>query len=84
MRLLVLSALAVTTFVATTAFHSTPAHAVIYCTTGGVPQGCVARRVVAPAARFVAAPGVGVRRGGAVYRGGAMNRGGPVNRVGRR
>jgi hypothetical protein len=47
-----------------------PAHAVVYCKTVGVPQGCVARR--APVARAVARPGT------------PMNRGGPVNRVGRR
>jgi|GraSoiStandDraft_5_1057265.scaffolds.fasta_scaffold372313_1 hypothetical protein len=46
-----------------------PAHAIVYCRTVGVPQGCVARRA-APVAR------VAVRRG-------AINRGGPVNRVGR-
>jgi len=49
---------------------TSPAHAVVYCKTVGVPQGCVARR--APVARAVARPGV------------PMNRGGPVNRVGRR
>jgi hypothetical protein len=50
---------------------SSPANAVVYCKTVGVPQGCVARRV-APVARAVGRPGT------------PMNRGGPVNRVGRR
>ena len=55
-----------------------PAQAVVYCTTTGIPQGCVVRRPVARAAAVTA----GVR---AVGRPGtAMNRGGPVNRVGRR
>jgi len=55
-----------------------PARAVVYCSTTGVPQGCVVRRPVARAAAVTA----GVR---AVGRPGtAMNRGGPVNRVGRR
>ena len=55
-----------------------PAQAVVYCTTTGVPQGCVVRRPVARAAAVTA----GVR---AVARPGTpMNRGGPVNRVGRR
>jgi hypothetical protein len=54
-----------------------PAQAVVYCTTTGVPQGCVVRRPVARAAVVTA----GVR---AVGRGTPMNRGGPVNRVGRR
>jgi hypothetical protein len=59
-----------------------PAHAVVYCKTVGVPQGCVARPV-APAARAAATPGVGAR-GVGVRPGTPMNRGGPVNRVGRR
>jgi hypothetical protein len=83
MRLFVLSALAVTAFVAMTAFHPTPANAVVYCTTTGVREGCVARRFVAPAARVVTTTGLGVRRGAAFNRG-PMNRGGPVNRRGRR
>ena len=48
-----------------------PANAVVYCKTVGVPQGCVVRRG-APVARAVARPGT------------PMNRGGPVNRIGRR
>ena len=60
---------------------STPANAVVYCRTVGVPRGCIARPV-APVVRAVTpgvgAPGVGVRPGT------PMNRGGPVNRVGRR
>ena len=65
---------------------TSPAHAVVYCKTVGVPKGCVVRPagagVVAPAAAVavgtpgVGAPGVGVRAGT------PMNRGGPVNRVG--
>ena len=50
---------------------NSPAHAVVYCKTVGVPQGCVVRRA-APVARAVARPGT------------PMNRGGPVNRIGRR
>jgi hypothetical protein len=68
---------------------TSPAQAVVYCKTVGVPKGCVVRPaaeavVVAPAATAVVAtpgvgaPGVGVRAGT------PMNRGGPVNRVGRR
>lgn len=69
---------------------TSPAQAVVYCKTVGVPKGCVARptaAVVAPGAPVaraavatpgVGAPGVGVRAGT------PMNRGGPVNRVGRR
>src|SRR5215203_2072726 len=49
-----------------------PAQAVVYCTTTGVPQGCVVRRPVARAAAVTA----GVRAVGT-----PMNRGGPVNRV---
>jgi hypothetical protein len=68
---------------------TSPAQAVVYCKTVGVPRGCVVRPtaavVVAPAAPVAAAvvatpgvgaPGVGVRAGT------PMNRGGPVNRVG--
>jgi hypothetical protein len=55
-----------------------PAQAVVYCTTTGVPQGCVVRRPVARAAAVTA----GVRAVG--LPGTPMNRGGPVNRVGRR
>lgn len=84
MRLYLLSALAVTTFVAMTAFHPTLANAAIYCTNIGVPQGCVVRRGVAPRANVITTTGLGVRRGAAFNRGGAMNRGGPVNRRGRR
>ena len=67
---------------------TSPAQAVVYCKTVGVPKGCVARPTAAvvvpgaPVARAavatpgVGAPGVGVRAGT------PMNRGGPVNRVG--
>jgi hypothetical protein len=80
MRLFVISAFAVTTFVATMTVDSSDANAVTYCRAVGVPHGCVA----APAARAavetpgVGAPGVGVRARS------YANRGGPVNRVGRR
>ena len=68
---------------------TTPAQAVIYCKTVGVPKGCVVRPdatvVVAPgapvAAAVVATPGVGAP-GVGVRAGTPMNRGGPVNRVG--
>lgn len=73
---------------AAVSFGASPAEAVVYCKTVGVPKGCVARPVApvvrAPVARAavvtpgVGAPGVGVRAGT------PMNRGGPVNRVGRR
>ena len=68
-----------------------PAQAVVYCKTVGVPKGCVARPVVgapgvgAPGVGVrpgvgVGAPGVGVTRGAGV--GAGPNAGGPVNRVG--
>ena len=69
-----------------------PAQAVVYCKTVGVPKGCVVRPtpvVVAPvvaapvAAAAVATPGVGAP-GVGVRAGTPMNRGGPVDRVGRR
>jgi hypothetical protein len=65
---------------------TSPAQAVVYCKTVGVPKGCVVRPTAAVVAAPVAAaavvtpgvgaPGVGVRAGT------PMNRGGPVNRVG--
>jgi len=74
---------------ATVSLGTSPAQAVVYCKTVGVPKGCVVRPdaavVVAPVAPVAAAavvtpgvgaPGVGVRAGT------PMNRGGPVNRVG--
>ena len=70
---------------------TSPAQAVVYCKTVGVPKGCVVRPtgavVVAPAAAVaVATPGVGAPGVGApgvgVRAGTPMNRGGPVNRVG--
>jgi len=65
------------TFIYATAIASDAHAAVIYCTSVGVPNGCVARVgapvVGAPVARAVATPRVGV---------GDVNRGGPVNRVG--
>lgn len=68
---------------------TSPAQAVVYCKTVGVPKGCVVRPVgavvVAPgapvAAAVVATPGVGAP-GVGVRAGTPMNRGGPVNRVG--
>jgi hypothetical protein len=68
---------------------TSPAQAVVYCKTVGVPKGCVVRPtaavVVAPgapvAAAAVATPGVGAP-GVGVRAGTPMNRGGPVNRVG--
>ncbi|MDQ0503526.1 hypothetical protein [Xanthobacter agilis] len=75
-----------------------PASAVVYCKSAGVPKGCVARPT-APAARAAVhctrpgypagcvagagAPGVGVTPGVGVGAPGAgVNAGGPVNRVG--
>lgn len=66
---------------------TSPAQAVVYCKTVGVPKGCVARPTAAvvvpgaPVARAVATPGVGAP-GVGVRAGTPMNRGGPVNRVG--
>jgi hypothetical protein len=71
-RILLVSAASLTLL--TVSLTPTPANAIVYCRTVGVPQGCVVR----PVARGVGAPGVGIRRGT------PMNRGGPVNRVGRR
>jgi hypothetical protein len=74
-----LVALATTPF---TVAVTTPANAVVYCKSVGVPQGCVARPGARAAVRAatpgVGAPGVGVRPGT------PLNRGGPVNRAGRR
>ena len=69
-----------------------PAQAVVYCKTVGVPKGCVVRPtpvvvapvVVAPvAAAAVATPGVGAP-GVGVRPGTPKKRGGPVDRGGRR
>ncbi|GLR89256.1 hypothetical protein [Bradyrhizobium iriomotense] len=68
---------------------TSPAQAVVYCKTVGVPKGCVVRPaaavVVVPAepvaAAALAAPGVGAP-GVGVRAGTPMTRGGPVNRVG--
>jgi hypothetical protein len=67
---------------------ASPAQAVVYCKTVGVPKGCVVRPdavVVAPVAPVaeaaVVTPGVGAP-GVGVHAGTPMNRGGPVNRVG--
>ncbi|KAB0269133.1 hypothetical protein [Microvirga brassicacearum] len=59
------------------------ANAVIYCTTVGVPRGCIARPIAPVARRAVVTPGVGAV-GVGVRPGTPMNRGGPVNRAGRR
>ena len=48
MRSLVVTALALTAFVATMAINTTDANAVVYCKTVGVPKGCVARPVAHP------------------------------------
>lgn len=74
---------------ATVALGTSPAQAVVYCKTVGVPKGCIVRPdaavVVVPgapvAAAVVATPGVGAP-GVGVRAGTPMNRGGPVNRVG--
>ena len=66
--------------VAGVTFGSTSAEAVIYCTTVGIPRGCIVRPV-APVARAIVTPGVGAP-GVGVRPGTPMNRGGPVNRVG--
>lgn len=65
---------------------TSPAQAVVYCKTVGIPKGCVVRpapavRVAPAAAVAVATPGVGAP-GVGVRAGTPMNRGGPVNRVG--
>ncbi len=66
---------------------TSPAQAVVYCKTVGVPKGCVVRPTAAVvvgapvAAAAVATPGVGAP-GVGVRAGTPMNRGGPVNRVG--
>jgi hypothetical protein len=54
MRLLVLSALAVTAFSATMTVETPDANAVVYCADGVVRAGCVVRPVVAPTVRGVA------------------------------
>ena len=66
--------------IAGVATSSAPAGAVIYCTTVGIPKGCVVR-AAAPVARAVVTPGIGAP-GVGVRPGTPMNRGGPVNRVG--
>nr|QDP22042.1 hypothetical protein FNV92_07685 [Bradyrhizobium cosmicum] len=61
------------------------AEAVVYCTTAGVPDGCVARPAAAAGAPGrVGVAGVGAGAPGAGVRAGTpANRGGPVNRAGR-
>ena len=54
MRLIVLSALAVTAFSATMTVETPDANAVVYCAAGVVRAGCVVRPGVAPTARGVA------------------------------
>jgi hypothetical protein len=80
MRKLVLAALAVTAFAATMAVNTNDAKAVIYCTSTGVPAGCIVRPV-APVARTAARAAA---RNDVGRRGTPANRGGPVNRAGRR
>jgi hypothetical protein len=46
MRRFVLATLAIIALLATMAIHATDGNAVIYCTTVGVPRGCVVRPVV--------------------------------------
>ena len=65
MRLIVLSALAVIASVATMVIYPTPANAVIYCKTAGVPRGCVVRRAV-PAAETKLCPIVQLDSGGSI------------------
>ncbi len=48
MRSLVIAALALAAFVATTVINTTDANAVVYCKTVGVPKGCVARPAAHP------------------------------------
>jgi hypothetical protein len=48
MRSLLIAALALTAFVATTVINTTDANAVVYCKTVGVPKGCVARPAAHP------------------------------------
>jgi len=85
MRIFVISAFAVTTFVATMTVDAPDANAVIYCRAVNLPRGCVVAPVVQAdvATVGVGTPGVGAR-GVGVRAGTPANRGGPVNRVGRR
>ena len=80
MRKFVFAALAVTTFAATMTISADDANAVVYCTSTGVPQGCVVRPV-APVARTAARAAA---RNDVGRHGTPTNRGGPVNRAGRR
>jgi hypothetical protein len=50
MRKLILAVLAVIAFAATMAINTNEASAAVYCTSTGVPQGCIVRPV-APVAR---------------------------------
>jgi hypothetical protein len=61
------------------------AEAAVYCTSAGVPAGCVARPAAAAGAPGRAGvAGVGAGAPGAGVRAGTpMNRGGPANRAGR-
>ena len=90
MRIFVISAFAVMTFVATMTVDAPEANAVIYCRAFNLPRGCVVAPVVQAdvATVGVGTPGVGTPGVGApgvgVRAGTPANRGGPVNRVGRR
>lgn len=74
------AALALTALI-TLSLAAEPANAVVYCTTVGVPKGCVTRPVAPVARRAVTTPGVGAA-GVRVRPGTPVNRGGPVNRAG--
>ena len=65
MPLFILSALAVIALVGTITVHPTPANAVIYCKTAGVPRGCVVRRA-APAAEAKLCPVVQLHSDGSI------------------
>ena len=69
-------ALTVLSMLAPISLGAGSAEAAVYCTTAGVPDGCVAR----PAAAAGAPGRVGVA---GVRAGTPMDRGGPVNRAGR-
>lgn len=78
--------------VAACAFAATPAAAVVYCKTVGVPKGCVAaprpvvvapRPVVVAPRPVVVAPRAAVGPARRAPMGAPTNRGGPVDRVGR-
>ena len=73
--------IAISTLAITMGFVATPASAIVYCKTVGVPKGCVARPVVKPVVvapvTVVPAPAAAI----AAPKPGNLN--GGVNRVGR-